>query len=160
MFCTGGIRCEKATAFMLKEGWKNVYHLKGGILKYLEEIPQGESLWNGDCFVFDQRVSIDHDLNQGTHVMCLACGRAVNLENQANPLYELGVQCPDCVPEPQKSKKSNFRERARQVALAEARGVEHIGATFPHPTKDAETPKKLTPTALISLPILYSFRRV
>jgi UPF0176 protein len=151
MFCTGGIRCEKATAYCLAEGYKEVFHLDGGILKYLEEIPQEESLWEGDCFVFDDRVSVDHDLTPGDHVMCAACGRAVDADGRSHTAYQEGVSCIGCFEETTATQKARFAERQRQVNLAEARGEAHMGANFPdsHP--------KPTPTH--DGPILYSFRR-
>lgn len=96
MFCTGGIRCEKASSFLLKQGFTEVYHLKGGILKYLEEITPEESLWEGECFVFDERVAVTHGLAQGSHEMCLACGHPINETDQASSLYEDGISCPYC----------------------------------------------------------------
>ncbi|HEY6916363.1 MAG TPA: rhodanese-related sulfurtransferase [Allosphingosinicella sp.] len=97
MFCTGGIRCEKSTAFLKAEGIEEVYHLEGGILKYLETVPAEESLWEGECFVFDERVSVGHGLELGTHVLCKPCGRPVSAEAQKSPLYVEGVSCPRCV---------------------------------------------------------------
>lgn len=96
MFCTGGIRCEKASAFMLSQGFSQVYHLKGGILKYLEEVPTEESLWEGDCFVFDERVALTHGLELGEHEMCPACGHPINEKDKNSPQYEEGVSCPYC----------------------------------------------------------------
>lgn len=96
MFCTGGIRCEKATAFLRRRGFDEVYHLKGGILAYLNQVPEGESLWDGECFVFDQRVAVAHRLQPGTHVLCYACGNPVSLEEQSSPKYEPAVSCPRC----------------------------------------------------------------
>lgn len=96
MFCTGGIRCEKASSFMLSQGFEQVYHLKGGILKYLEEVPAEESLWQGECFVFDQRVAIQHGLESGTHEMCRSCGHPINAADKASPHYQEGVSCPHC----------------------------------------------------------------
>lgn len=96
MFCTGGIRCEKATAYLRQQGFDQVYHLKGGILEYLKAVPQNDSLWNGECFVFDQRVAVTHGLKAGTHIMCYACGNPVSPEDQASPLYQPKVSCPGC----------------------------------------------------------------
>jgi UPF0176 protein len=115
MFCTGGIRCEKATNFLLGEGVEEVFHLKGGILKYLEEVPEAESLWQGECFVFDGRVSVGHGLRPGTMVMCGACGRAVGAEGRSDPAYEAGVCCPACVAEYTDADRARFRERQRQM---------------------------------------------
>jgi UPF0176 protein len=100
MFCTGGIRCEKATAYLLDQGFEEVYHLKGGILKYLEEVPEEESLWNGECFVFDDRVAVTHGLTLGSHEMCYACGNPVSPEDRESDAYEPGVSCPRCIDRP------------------------------------------------------------
>lgn len=111
MFCTGGIRCEKSTALLKQKGFEEVYHLRGGILKYLETIPESESKWNGDCFVFDQRVSVGHGLAEGKHVMCYACGWPVSEEDQEHSDYEPGVHCPNCVNEISAERKRRFAER-------------------------------------------------
>jgi len=128
MFCTGGIRCEKSTAFLKQEGVEDVFHLKGGILKYLETVPEAESLWEGECFVFDQRVTIGHGLVQGSHALCHACRRPVNAEDQASPLYEEGVSCPACHHERSDEQRASYRERHRQEGLAAERGELHVGA--------------------------------
>lgn len=128
MFCTGGIRCEKSTAFLKAEGVDEVYHLKGGILKYLEEVPPSESLWHGECFVFDERVAVGHGLAQGSHVLCRACRRPVSEEGRASNLYEDGVSCATCYHERTDEQRASARERDRQEKLARARGVAHIGA--------------------------------
>ena len=128
MFCTGGIRCEKSTAFLKSEGIEDVFHLKGGILKYLETIPEAESLWRGECFVFDQRVTIGHGLAPGTHELCHACRRPVSPEDLASPLYEAGVSCPACRDRRTDAQRVSYRERHRQEALAAAQGRAHIGA--------------------------------
>jgi UPF0176 protein len=130
MFCTGGIRCEKSTAFLKAEGVEEVYHLKGGILKYLEEVPEEESLWHGECFVFDERVTVGHALVQGSHVLCRACRRPVNVEGQSHPLYEDGVSCAACHHERSDEQRASARERDRQEKLARARGRSHIGAVL------------------------------
>lgn len=130
MFCTGGIRCEKSTAFLKAEGVKEVYHLKGGILKYLEEVPPHESLWRGECFVFDERVTVGHGLVQGSHVLCRACRRPVSEEGRASPLYEEGVSCAACHGERTDEQRASARERHRQELLARARGQAHIGAVL------------------------------
>lgn len=111
MFCTGGIRCEKSTALLKQKGFQEVYHLRGGILKYLETVPESESKWNGDCFVFDQRVSVGHGLVEGEHVMCFACGWPVSAEDQSHPDFEPGVHCPNCVNEISEERKRRFAER-------------------------------------------------
>ncbi|EDM72607.1 rhodanese-like domain protein [Roseobacter sp. AzwK-3b] len=126
MFCTGGIRCEKSTNYLLGQGVEEVYHLKGGILKYLEEMPEAESAWNGDCFVFDARVSVGHGLREGPHVLCYACRRPILPEDRTRPEYEHGVSCHHCAQETSADDKARFRERQKQIALAEARGARHI----------------------------------
>jgi len=127
MFCTGGIRCEKSTNYLLGQGVEDVFHLKGGILKYLEEVPQEDSLWDGSCFVFDSRVSVEHGLKVGPHSLCYACRRPLNPGDEARPEYELGVSCHQCVDETSETDKARFRERQKQIALAKARGKSHIG---------------------------------
>lgn len=127
MFCTGGIRCEKSTNYLLSQGVKDVFHLKGGILKYLEEVPEHESLWHGECFVFDQRVSVGHGLKQGDYTMCRACRRPLDDEDRKHPDFEEGVACARCVGEFTDADRERFRERQRQVELAEARGERHLG---------------------------------
>ena len=128
MFCTGGIRCEKSTAFLKQEGVDEVYHLKGGILKYLETVPAEESLWQGECFVFDQRVTIGHGLAQGKFTLCHACRRPVSADDGASPLFEEGVSCPACHSERSEPQRASYRERHRQELLAAAQGRAHIGA--------------------------------
>ncbi|KQS01909.1 hypothetical protein ASG11_13875 [Sphingomonas sp. Leaf357] len=130
MFCTGGIRCEKSTAFLKSEGLNEVYHLEGGILKYLEQVPATESRWEGECFVFDQRVAVGHGLAIGTHGLCHACRVPVSLEDRASPLYEEGVSCPACHATRDEAQRAGYAERHRQVVLAEARGETHVGAEF------------------------------
>ena len=126
MFCTGGIRCEKSTNFLLGQGVPEVYHLKGGILKYLEEVPQEGSLWRGDCFVFDGRVSVGHGLREGPHELCHACRRPILPEDRDRPEYEEGVSCHHCIDETSEEDKMRFRERQKQIALARARGERHL----------------------------------
>ncbi|SDW17271.1 oxygen-dependent tRNA uridine(34) hydroxylase TrhO [Roseicitreum antarcticum] len=128
MFCTGGIRCEKSTNYLLQQGVEEVYHLRGGILKYLEEVPQDQSLWEGACFVFDQRVSVGHGLRPADHAMCHACRRPLTPADRDHPLYEAGVSCHHCHAEYDDARRDRFRERQRQIALAEARGDRHLGA--------------------------------
>jgi UPF0176 protein len=128
MFCTGGIRCEKSTNYLLGQGINQVYHLKGGILKYLEDVPEAESLWQGQCFVFDDRVSVGHGLAPGGLKACGACRRPVTAEDRARPEYEDGVCCPACMNEYSQTDRARFRERHRQMLLAEARGTQHLGA--------------------------------
>ena len=130
MFCTGGIRCEKSTAFLRQEGIDEVYHLKGGILRYLETVPEEQSLWRGECFVFDQRVTIGHGLAPGSYELCHACRRPVSAEDSRSPLFEEGVSCPACHAERNEEQRASYRERHRQEALAAARGKQHIGAVL------------------------------
>lgn len=122
MFCTGGIRCEKASSFMRAEGFAEVYHLKGGILKYLEKVAPEESLWQGECFVFDHRVGITHGLGEGEAEMCFGCGHPVRPEKRELPAYEHGVSCPHCIDDLTEEKRSRLRERMRQIELARERG--------------------------------------
>ena len=129
MFCTGGIRCEKATAFLKSEGVEDVYHLQGGILKYLETVPAEQSRWEGECFVFDQRVSVVHGLEPGTCELCHACRMPVTPEDRASPLYVEGVSCPACHAERTDEQRASYAERERQTRLAKARGEAHVGAT-------------------------------
>ncbi|WP_300033273.1 rhodanese-related sulfurtransferase [uncultured Roseobacter sp.] len=121
MFCTGGIRCEKSTNYLLGQGVEDVYHLKGGILKYLEEVPEEQSAWEGDCFVFDNRVSVGHGLREGPHMLCHGCRRPILPEDTDRPEYEAGVSCHNCAHETSEDDKNRFRERQRQIALARLR---------------------------------------
>lgn len=127
MYCTGGIRCEKATAFMKEEGFEEVYHLKGGILKYLEEVPPEESLWEGACFVFDERVSVLHGLEEGDLKLCRACRHPLTAEEIASPLYEAGVSCAHCHGTRSEEDRLRFRQRQKQMDLAKQRGERHLG---------------------------------
>ena len=131
MFCTGGIRCEKSTAFLKAQGVKDVHHLHGGILKYLETVPPEDSLWQGECFVFDERVSVGHALAPGTHQLCRACRRPVSPDDRASPLFEAGISCPACHASRTETQRAGYRERHRQEQLAQQRGVAHVGATLP-----------------------------
>ena len=128
MFCTGGIRCEKATALMLELGFRQVYHLEGGILKYLEEVGDDENLWQGECFVFDTRVAVDRDRAEGGYVQCHACRRPLSAEDLASPDYREGVSCPKCIGMHDAERVAKLEERRKQVRLARERGEEHIGA--------------------------------
>lgn len=128
MFCTGGIRCEKSTNYLLSQGVTEVFHLKGGILKYLEEVPASDSLWDGECYVFDSRVSVGHGLVPGQMTSCGACRRPVTPEGRLLPAYEEGVCCAACVNEYSQTDRERFRERQKQMKLAEARGERHLGA--------------------------------
>ena len=131
MFCTGGIRCEKASAFMLKEGFEEVYHLQGGILKYLEEVPEAESSWQGECFVFDNRVSVNHKLEKGVYDQCHGCRHPITEADKESPHYQKGVCCPGCYETLTDDQKVRFRERQKQIELAAARNEQHIGAAPP-----------------------------
>ena len=128
MFCTGGIRCEKASAFMKEHGFEEVYHLKGGILKYLEKVPENESLWQGECFVFDDRVAVNQNLEKGQYDQCHACRYPITDEQKQSEHYVPGVSCPRCYDTLSQQQKDRFSERERQVQLAKARGEEHIGS--------------------------------
>ena len=131
MFCTGGFRCEKATALMLELGFDEVYHLQGGILKYLEEMPAADNRWDGECFVFDTRVAVDRDLAGGGYVQCHACRRPLSAQDLASPDYREGVSCPKCIAELDEERAARLEERARQVELARKRGRAHIGPQEP-----------------------------
>ena len=128
MFCTGGIRCEKASTYMLEQGFEEVYQLNGGILKYLEEIEQDESLWEGECFVFDSRISVDHQLVDGSFEQCFACRRPITDEDMKSKDYEKGVSCLHCINQTTAEQRAAFNERQRQVILAKQRNQKHIGA--------------------------------
>lgn len=130
MFCTGGIRCEKSTAFLRSEGFDEVYHLEGGILKYLETVPEPESLWQGECFVFDERVSVGHGLKPGHFEFCRACRHPISVEDKASEFFVSGISCPHCHDQKTAAQKQACAERQRQVALAERRNQAHIGARF------------------------------
>jgi UPF0176 protein len=128
MFCTGGIRCEKATAYMRSIGIEDVYHLKGGILKYLEDVPQEQSLWDGECFVFDERVSVTHGLREGEAELCRACRHPLTAADKQSPLFVEGVSCHHCHDSRSEADRARYAERHRQVELASSRGTRpHIG---------------------------------
>lgn len=127
MFCTGGIRCEKSTAYLKEQGFDEVYHLEGGILKYLEEIPKEESLWEGDCFVFDNRVAVNHDLEKSDYDQCYGCRLPITEDDKQSPKYEAGVTCPKCFGTHTESQLARFREREKQVGLSKQRAQEHVG---------------------------------
>ena len=127
MFCTGGIRCEKSTAYLKSKGFENVFHLQGGILKYLEEVKEDESLWEGECFVFDDRVAVKHNLELGKYDQCHACRFPITDEDKEHPYYEKGASCPRCYGTKNSSQVSRYREREKQVQLAKSRGESHIG---------------------------------
>ena len=140
MFCTGGIRCEKSTAFMRAQGFDEVYHLEGGILKYLETVGPEQSQWKGECFVFDERVSVGHGLVPGPHNLCRACRQPLEDGAQNSPLFEAGVSCPRCHASTSTTQKNSARERQRQWELAKARQQTHIGAHLPKPQRRDPTP--------------------
>lgn len=127
MFCTGGIRCEKASAHLLKSGFKDVFHLRGGILSYLEKVPETESAWEGDCFVFDHRVAVKHGLEQGDYEICFGCRWPISKADVESPKYEPGVSCPRCADELTAERRERLRERHKQVMLARKRNGTHIG---------------------------------
>ena len=131
MFCTGGIRCEKSTAYLKEQGFEEVYHLQGGILKYLEEVPEQESLWQGECFVFDNRVAVKHGLEQGTYDLCHGCRLPITEEHKQSEHYIEGVCCPQCYSTLSDEQFSRFSERQKQVQLAKERGETHIGSPAP-----------------------------
>ncbi len=151
MFCTGGIRCEKSTALMRTHGFEDVYHLQGGILKYLEVIPPEQSLWEGECFVFDERVSVMHGLQQGNQELCRCCREPLPADAQNSSLFELGVSCPRCHDHTTDTQKNSARERQKQWEIAKSRQSDHIGI----PQREQKI-KALLPQ---DAPILYSFRR-
>ena len=127
MFCTGGIRCEKASSLMKTKGFKNVYHLKGGILNYFESVPEKESLWNGECFVFDDRVSIKHDLSEGTYDMCHGCRMPIKDDDKKSRNFIKGVACPKCFDKTSDEQKSRYMSRQKQIDIAKKRNKQHIG---------------------------------
>ncbi|MCW8092236.1 oxygen-dependent tRNA uridine(34) hydroxylase TrhO [Alteromonas sp. ASW11-130] len=127
MFCTGGIRCEKSTAYLKEQGFEEVYHLEGGILQYLEDVPQEESLWEGDCFVFDNRVAVNHQLEKSDYDQCYACRLPITQADRQSEKYEAGVSCPHCYGTHSEEQLARFREREKQVNLARARNEEHVG---------------------------------
>jgi len=166
MFCTGGIRCEKASAYMLQQGFEEVYHLKGGILKYLEEVDQSESYWEGDCFVFDNRVAVNHDLEVAGYDQCHACRRPITDIDKQSEHYEKGISCPKCVNEYTEVQRQRFAERQKQIQLAKQRGEQHIAQVIEHDQKKrrellglSSSTQQVLEATKETLPILYSFRR-
>ncbi len=151
MFCTGGIRCEKSTALMRAQDFDEVFHLEGGILKYLEQVPPNESMWQGECFVFDERVSVGHGLQPGPHQLCRCCREPLQEGAMDSPWYEAGVSCPRCHAQTSETQKNSARERQRQWVLAKSRDQAHIG-----PTQKSNRVAALLP---LNAPVLYSFRR-
>ena len=159
MFCTGGIRCEKSTAFLRSEGYDEVYHLEGGILKYLETVPEEQSLWEGECFVFDERVAVVHGLEKGTAELCRSCRHPLGDKEKASPLYVAGVSCPYCHGTKTEAQQQSMAERHRQVELAKKRNQAHIGARLEPKIKtcgdsahDATEAKDVDPDAADTLP--------
>lgn len=142
MFCTGGIRCEKSTAFLKAEGFDEVYHLEGGILKYLEEVPEEESLWEGECFVFDERVTVDHNLAPGSYDQCHACRMPITSEDKSLGSYARGISCLHCIDKKSDADRERFSERQRQMRLAEARGDSHMGSDAQFSQKKRAEEKK------------------
>ena len=126
MFCTGGIRCEKASSYMLKQGFENIYHLKGGILKYLENVDKNDSYWQGECFVFDDRVAVAHNLVEGEAIQCHGCRHALYPKDTESPHYKKGVHCPKCFNKTTSKQKQRFAERQKQITLAKLRNQQHL----------------------------------
>ena len=142
MFCTGGIRCEKSTAYMKEQGFDEVYHLQGGILKYLEQVPQEQTLWQGECFVFDNRVAVDHDLKRGSYDQCHACRMPITEQEKTLETYTEGLSCHHCYGTVSDEQKQRFAQRQKQVQLAKARGEEHIGSAAQRDTERRRAEKK------------------
>ncbi|ODS24695.1 hypothetical protein AB835_02135 [Candidatus Endobugula sertula] len=144
MFCTGGIRCEKSTAYLREQGFEEVYHLKGGILKYLEDVPKEESLWQGECFVFDNRVAVDHDLGKGIYDQCHGCKHPITEEDKQSERYILGVSCPRCHDQLTPEQRQRFSERQKQIQLAKMRNEQHIGVSPAAPLLEAVSNLEVT----------------
>jgi UPF0176 protein len=142
MFCTGGIRCEKSTAYMKEQGFDEVYHLEGGILKYLEEVPKAETMWEGECFVFDNRVAVNHDLEKGQYDQCHACRYPITEDEKLSIHYQQGVSCPHCIDKYTEEQRERFQQRELQMQLAKKRGEVHIGADV-HDTVEKHRQDKL-----------------
>ena len=142
MFCTGGIRCEKSTAYMKEQGFDEVYHLEGGILKYLEEVPQDQTLWEGECFVFDNRVAVGHDLKRGSYDQCHACRMLITEQEKQSEFYQQGLTCHHCHDVVEDDRKARFAERQKQVELAKQRGEKHIGNAAFEATERRRAAKK------------------
>ncbi len=142
MFCTGGIRCEKSTAYMKEQGFDEVYHLEGGILKYLEEVPKDQTLWQGECFVFDNRVAVDHELKRGSYDQCHACRMPITEQEKSSEYYKQGLSCHHCHDVVAEDRKQRFAERQKQVELAKGRGEEHIGSAAFDATERRRAAKK------------------
>jgi UPF0176 protein len=142
MFCTGGIRCEKSTAYMKEQGFDEVYHLQGGILKYLEQVPKEQTLWQGECFVFDNRVAVDHDLKRGSYDQCHACRMPITEQEKTLETYREGLSCHHCYGTVSEEQKQRFAQRQKQVQLAKARGEDHIGSAAQQDTERRRAEKK------------------
>ncbi|MDA8903915.1 rhodanese-related sulfurtransferase, partial [Porticoccaceae bacterium] len=142
MFCTGGIRCEKSTAYMKEQGFDQVYHLEGGILKYLEKVPKDQSLWQGECFVFDNRVAVDQDLKRGSYDQCHACRMPITEQEKNLDSYQEGLSCHHCYGILSEEQKQRFAQRQKQVQLAKARGEKHIGSAAQQDTERRRAEKK------------------
>jgi UPF0176 protein len=142
MFCTGGIRCEKSTAYMKEQGFDEVYHLEGGILKYLEDVPKEQTLWQGECFVFDNRVAVDHDLKRGSYDQCHACRMPITEQEKTLDTYQEGLSCHHCFGTLTEEQKQRFSQRQKQMELAKARGEEHIGSAAQIDTERRRAEKK------------------
>ncbi|WP_100638428.1 rhodanese-related sulfurtransferase [Marinobacter salexigens] len=143
MFCTGGIRCEKSTAYLREQGFEDVYHLKGGILKYLEDVPEEQSLWKGECFVFDDRVTVNHRLERGGYDQCHACRRPITEADKEHPDYKQGVSCHNCIDSLSEEQKARFAERELQMRLAEERGEAHVGGDAARVIAERKARKKI-----------------
>jgi len=147
MFCTGGIRCEKSTAFLKQQGFSEVYHLKGGILKYLEEVPETESKWRGECFVFDNRVAVNHQLEKGQYDQCHACRRPITEDDKESPHYKKGVSCHHCYQSHSVQQRQRYQERERQIELAKHRGEAHMGHSVAQTIAEKKSIKQQTKNA-------------
>ena len=147
MFCTGGIRCEKSTAFLKQQGFSEVYHLKGGILKYLEEVPETESKWRGECFVFDNRVTVNHQLEKGQYDQCHACRRPITEDDKHSPHYKKGVSCHHCYQSHSAQQRQRYQERERQIELAKRRGEAHMGHSVAQTIAEKKSIKQQTKNA-------------
>ena len=141
MFCTGGIRCEKSTAYLKEQGFDEVYHLKGGILKYLEKVPEGQSSWQGECFVFDDRVTVNHQLEPGSYDQCHACRLPITEKDKQSEHFQQGVSCPHCFSKHSPAQKQRFQEREWQMQLARQRGEAHLGDDVPATVLQRRTKK-------------------
>ena len=128
MFCTGGIRCEKASNFLINEGYKNIFQLEGGIIEYLKKTKNKNKMWQGECFVFDERVSLNDKLEKGLYSQCFACRSAITYVDIESKYFKLGVSCPKCFKERSKKQKARYNERRRQMQIAKKKGIKHLGS--------------------------------